>query len=174
MNDNVIQEAAHFRQVQLTKYDFSYVLNVAVANNTTLPAILTIEQDADFLVERITGNAYGPTDVNGLRLVTQPTVFPLAGTSVGFADRGLMIKITDTGAGRELTNGFVPAELLLSPGYGIAMNMPYPFRYYALRNTKFRFDIRNRDTSVGTGDPAPDLFHFISITLNGFKYMTPN
>jgi hypothetical protein len=171
--DNVVQEAAHFRQVQLSKYDFTYVLNIAVANNTTLPATLTIEQDADFRIEQITGECYGPCDANGIRSINASTDFPLAGTAVpsgaglgAYADRGLMLKMTDTGAGRELTNGFVPAELILSPGYGIALHQPYPFRYFALRNTKFRFDIRNRDTQAS-------LFHFISIAVNGYKYMTP-
>lgn len=164
MYENVSQEAAHFRQVQLGKYDYTYVLNISVANNTTLPAILTIEQDADFFIERITGSCYGPTDANGVRQLLSNTDFDMAGTTAGYADRGLMLKLTDTGAGRELTNGFVPAELMLSPGYGIALHQPYPFRYFALRNTKFRFDIRNRDT-------VAELFHTISIAVNGYKYV---
>lgn len=164
MYENVSQEAAHFRQVQLGKYDYTYVLNISVANNTTLPAILTIEQDADFFIERVTGSCYGPTDVNGVRQLASATDFDMAGTTAGYADRGLMMKITDTGAGRELTNGFVPAELILSPGYSITLHQPYPFRYFALRNTKFRFDLRNRDT-------AANLFHTISIAVNGFKYV---
>jgi len=163
MYENVVQEAAHFRQVQIGKYDYTYVLNISIANNTTLPAILTIEQDADFFVERLTGSAYGPTNVNGVRDLVGLTDFDMAGTTAGYADRGLMVKITDTGAGRELTNGFVPLELFLSPGYGIALHQPYPFRYFALRNTKFRFDFRNRDT-------AANLFHTVSIALNGYKF----
>jgi len=164
MNEQVVAEAVHFRQVQLSKYNFTYVLNIAVANNTTIPAFLTVEQDADFLIERVTGSALGPTDVNGVRQLASATDFDMAGTTAGYADRGLMIQITDTGAGRNLTNGFVPVELFLSPGYGVSLHQPYPFRYFALRNTKFRFDIRNRDTAV-------NLFHFISIGLNGFKFM---
>jgi len=169
----VIQEAAHFRAIQLSKYQFAYVLNIAVANNTTLPAFLTIEQDADFKIERITGSCLGPTDVNGVRSVNASTIFPLAGTAVpsgaglgAYADRGLLARITDTGAGRELTSGFIPLETILTPGYGLQKSMDFPFNYYALRNTKFRFDIRNRDTTA-------ELFHFCSIVLTGFKYNTP-
>lgn len=156
-------ELQNFRRIQLTKYTFIYVLNVPVANNTTLPALLTIEEDADFLVHAITGSALGPTDVNGARLSTITTTFPLAGTTVGFADRGLMAKITDTGAGRSLTNSFVPLETILSPGYGLAMDTPYAFKYLIKRNSKMQFDLRNRDTVAGS-------YHYVSICLHGTKY----
>src|SRR5436309_1862638 len=101
--NTVQQEAAHFREVQVNKYGFLYALNVPVANGTTLPAVLTIEEDADFLVEKFTGSAYGPTDVNGIRQTASATDFPLAGTTVGFADRGLTVRVTDSGSGRVLT-----------------------------------------------------------------------
>lgn len=155
----------NFRRVQLSEYAFIYVLNVPVANNTTLPAMLTIEEDADFLVHSITGSAYGPCDVNGARQATIATVFPLAGTTVGYADRGLMAKVTDTGAGRVLTSGFIPLETILSPGYGLAMDTPYPFKYLIKRNSKMQFDFRNRDTQVG------GYYHFTSICLHGTKYV---
>lgn len=163
-NESVAQEAAHFRSVQVNKYGFFYALNVPVANNTTLPAILTIEEDADFMVEKITGSAYGPTDVNGIRQTASATVFPLAGTTVGYADRGLTVKVTDTGAGRVLTNGFVPVETILTPGYGVAMFTPFLYKNFIRKNSKLQFDLRNRDTTAG------GLYHFISIVLHGHKY----
>ncbi len=156
-------EAQNFRRIQQTKYAFIYALNVPVANNTTLPAILTIEEDADFLVHSITGSAYGPTDVNGARQTGTATIFPLAGTTVGFADRGVMARVSDTGAGRLLTSGFVPLETILSPGYGLSLYTPYPFKYLIKRNSKIQFDLRNRDTTAA-------VYHFVSICLHGTKY----
>lgn len=159
-------EIQNFRRIQLTKWSFIYALNVPVQNNSTLPALLTIEEDADFMCERITGSCYGPTDVNGARVVASNTIFPLAGTTVGFADRGVMTKILDTGAGRVLTNGFVPLETILSPGYGLSLYQPYPFRYLIKRNSKLQFDLRNRDTTVD----AAAGYHFVSICLHGTKF----
>ncbi len=161
--DPVSIEAANFRRVQLTKYAFIYVLNVPVANNTTLPAFLTIEEDADFLVHSITGSAYGPTDVNGARQAPTATIFPLAGTTVGYADRGVMAKVTDAGAGRVLTSSFVPLETILTPGYGLSLDTPYPFKYLIKKNSKIQFDLRNRDTTAS-------YYHFVSIALHGTKY----
>ncbi len=166
-------QAQGFRTQQLSRWAYLYTLNVAVANNTTFPAILPIEQDAEFLIKSFTGSCYGPCDVNGVRSINASTDFPLAGTAVpsgatlpAVADRGLMLKITDTGAGRELTYGFVSAETILSPGYGVARTIPQPFEYYTLRNSKIQFDIRNRDTTAG-------LYHFISLTFYGFKFNAP-
>lgn len=161
--DSVAVEAANFRRIQLNKYSFFYVLNIPVANNNTIPAFLTIEEDADFQVCQITGSAYGPTDSNGVRQTASATDFPLAGTSTGYADRGLTLQLTDTGAGRVLTNGFVPVETFLSPGYGLQFFQPYPFKYWTKRNSSFRFDIRNRDSQA-------NLWHYLSIVLQGYKY----
>ncbi len=165
--DPVTLEAANFRKVQLTKYSFLYALNVPVANNTTLPALLTIEEDADFLVESFTGSCYGPTDVNGARQSGVATIFPLAGTTTGYADRGVMANVTDTGSGRKLTSGFVPLETILSPGYGASpsLQQPYPFKYMIKRSSKLQFDLRNRDTTA-------NYYHFVSIVMKGVKYTT--
>jgi len=168
--ESVAQDAAYFRRVQQNEYGFFYALNVPVANNNTLPAFLQIEEDADFLIERITGSAYGPCTEPGARILDASTIFPLAGTAVpsgatlaAYADRGLALKMTDTGSGRELTNGFVPVETFLSPGYGVSMHVPFPFKNYILRSSKIRFDIRNRDTTL-------EQFHFLSIVFHGRKF----
>ena len=163
MDPNRIQ-AQHFRQIQMTKYAFIYTLNVPVANNTTLPALLTIEEDADFIVHSFTGSCYGPCDVNGARQTGVATIFPLAGTTTGYADRGVTAKLTDTGAGRTLTSGFVPLEAILSPGYGMSPSLQtlFPFKYTIRRNSKIQFDLRNRDTTA-------NYFHWVSICLQGEK-----
>lgn len=173
MEEAVLHEALNFRRVQESKWSYFYSLNVAVANNTTFPAIINIEEDADFLFTSITGSAYGPTDIDGVRSINASTIFPLAGTAVpsgaglgAYADRGLMVQLSDTGKNRMLTSGMVPVETILTPGYGISKTVEQPFRYYALRNSKITVTITNRDTTA-------DLFHFLSLTAYGFKYNLP-
>ena len=90
----------------------------------------------------------------------------MPGTTTGFAGRGMTVKITDTGSGRDLTSGFIPLELLLAPGYGRSFQMPYPLKYFALRNSKIRFEFRNRDTESGARQQ-------VDIALNGFKFQMP-
>ena len=173
METAVLSEAIHLRRVQESKWSFFYVLNVAIANNTTFPALINIEEDADFLFTSLTGTAYGPCNEDGVRSINASTIFPLAGTAVpsgaglgAYADRGLVMRMTDSGKNRELSSGFVPVETFLTPGYGISKTVEQPFKYYALRNSQIRLDIRNRDTTA-------DLFHFVSIVAYGFKYQTP-
>lgn len=159
----MVQEAAYRRLVQKFKYNYSYTVTGIIAANTTAPLILTIEQDADFYIEKITGSCFGP-----VALVTGipgggATDFDMPGTAAGFAGRGLSVQITDTGAGRELTNGFVPCEDLFTPGYGLGFFQPYRINYMAKRNSKIRFDVRNRDTQT-------DANQQIDLVLNGYKY----
>lgn len=175
----VTLEARNFREQQLTKWSFMYTLNVVVRNGETFPAVLSIEEDAEFMAVSITGSAYGPCDEQGVKLLDENTNFPLAGTSVpsgagipAIADRGLSIRITDQGAGRTLTNGFIPVETLLSPGYGLARAVPQPLRYYLLRNSQLQFDIRNRDTAVSNGEGVT-CHHYLSLCIYGFKYQVP-
>ncbi len=174
----VTLEAQQFRETQISKWGFLYTLNVAVPNNSTFPAQLPIEEDAEFFCHSFTGSCYGPTNSLGVKALNASTDFPLAGTAVpsgaglpAIADRGLMFNITDQGAGRTLANGFIAAETILSPGYGLSRSIPQPFRYWGLRNSKLQFDIRNRDTALGAGDTT--LYHYLSLTIYGFKYNVP-
>lgn len=168
---NIVElQAKDLRQKQLSRYAYFYTLPVVVANNTTYPAILAVEQDADMLFTSFTGTAYGPCDANGVRLINAETDFPLAGTASpsgaglpAVADRGISLRIMDTGSGITLTNGLIPVETLLTPGYGVARTVPQPFEYFALRNSKIQFDIHNRDT-------VAEQYHFICITLYGYKF----
>lgn len=174
----VATEAAHFRAQQLNKWAFMYTLNVVVRNGETFPAILSIEEDAEFQAIHITGSAYGPCSQLGVKLLNANTNFPLAGTAVpsgvglpAIADRGLAIRITDQGAGRTLTNGFIPVETFLTPGYGLTRTVPQPLKYYLLRNSQLQFDIRNRDTAVSGGETV--YHHYLSLCIYGFKYQVP-
>lgn len=163
---SVAQEQLNNRQVQKFKYNYTYHITGNIAPGQTAPVILTIDQDADFMIHKITGSVYGPVNANGVVQTDGATNFPMPGTTTGFAGRGITVKITDTGTGRDLTNGFVPAELLLSPGYGRQFYTPYPIKYFAIRNSKIRFDFRNRDQAASARQQ-------IDIALNGDKYQMP-
>lgn len=158
------QEAAYRRETQKFKFNYTYTVSAVILAQTTLPVLLTIEQDADFWAIQLTGSAYGPTDDDGIPS-GGATAFDMPGTAAGFAGRGLTLQITDTGASRPLSSGFIPVELLLTPGYDIGFHLPYQFKYWAKRNSKLKFDIRNRDTG--------SEYHQIDIALNGFKYTIP-
>jgi len=163
---SIQQEQMHKRLNQKYKYNYTYQVEALVANAQTQPTFLTITQDADFMIEKITGSVFGPVNDQGVPQIAGATDFPMPGTTTGFAGRGLSMKITDTGAARDLTNGFIPVETMLTPGYGIELYLPYTIRYFARRNSRLRFDFRNQDT-------AASLFHSITIALNGFKYNMP-
>ena len=156
------------RDKQLVSYNYSYALNLAVPNNSQRVGSIVVDNDADFFIERITGSAYGPTDENGVRLLNEPTDFPLAGTTQGYADRGLFMEIRSKGAVLDLTDGFIALETVLTPGYDTEFHIPYPYKFYVRRNTTLNFTFSNRDTA--TPNTAPELYHFVNITLNGYKY----
>jgi len=161
----IAHEQVHNRNVQKYKFNFTYSISSIVAASAVTPFTLAIEQDADFLVEKITGSCFGPVTAAGIPVAAN-TDFPQPGIAAGagFAGRGITIAITDTGPGRDLTSGSIPAELLLTPGYGIQMYIPYPIKYFAIRNSKIRFTFTNRDTQAR---------HQIDIALNGYKFQMP-
>jgi hypothetical protein len=164
---SVEQQQLHNREIQRFKYQYSYSVSAIVAPSGSLPVILNIETDADFMVEKITGTVLGPVDSNGLYDQAGLTDFPQPGTGGAaptFAGSGLTLQIVDQGAGRDLTNGFIPIENLLTPGYDVGMFLPYPYHYFARRNSNIRFDFRNRDTQ---GSQSAD------ITLTGYKFQMP-
>lgn len=162
---SVAHEQIHNREVQRYKFHYIYTISANIAAAATTPFVLTIDQDADYMMEKWTGSAAGPVNANGIPQVAN-TDFPQPGigAGAGFAGRGLTVRLTDTGAGRDLSNGFVPVENILSPGYGVQLFLPYPVRYFAKRNSKIKFDFRNRDTQGR---------HSIDIAIGGYKYQMP-
>lgn len=167
-------EAQDHRDKQAYKYNFTFPQSVAVPNNGQRNFQIVVDADADFYAERLTGSALGPCDSNGLRLTAQPTDFPYLGAAgIGFADRGLMVSIKDGGSRIDLTDGFVPLELIFTPGYDIGtFYIPFPFKYFVRRNAKLVFTFTNRDTKVGIAPIANAvLYHFVSVSLNGSKYL---
>lgn len=159
--DAVAKEVQHERELTAMRYNYTYTLSDSIVGQQTLPFFITIEQGTDFACKNILGSAYSYD-------AQEDTDFPIPNSlgATAWAGRGLSIQITDTRSGRNLTSGFVTAETLLTPGYGMNFQQPYPFRYHFYRNTKIRFDIRNRDNANRT--------HYFDIMLNGFKVVTPN
>lgn len=165
--EQVASEQIHNADVQKFKFNYTYTISALINPDTTTPFVLAIEQDADFLFTQLTGSCYGPCDANALP-VAQNTSFPMAGVGAGagFAGRGITIEISDTGSSRDLTRGAVPAELMLTPGYGLQFHLPYPMKYFAARNSKIKFNFTNRDQVAGAR-------HQIDIAINGYKYQMP-
>lgn len=159
--DAVAKEVQHDRELTAMRYNYTYTLSDSIVGQTTLPFFITIEQGTDFSCKWMLGSAFSYDAVND-------TDFPIPNSlgATAWAGRGLSVQITDTRSGRNLTSGFVTWETLLTPGYGLNFQQPYPFRYHFYRNTKIRFDIRNRDNANRT--------HEFEIQLNGFKVVTPN
>lgn len=156
----VANEVAHQRELQAQKWNYTYTLSGSIAGQATLPFTLTIEQGTDFICQWLTASAYSYDSENA-------STFPIPNSagSTAWAGRGLSVNIVETRSGRELTSGFVALELLGTPGYGLNFQQPYPFKNFFWRNSKIRFDIRNRDSA--------DRTHYFDIALNGYKVVTP-
>lgn len=154
-------ELHHLREVQAMKFFYTYVLNDHILGQQTLPFNITIEQGTDFQCKFMTMSAFNYDAVN-------PTAFPIPNSLgvVAWAGRGLSIAITDTRSGRTLTSGYVPLELLGTPGYGMNFQRVFPLPYLFNRNSKIRFDVRNRDNA--------NRDHQFSIALHGYKVMSPS
>lgn len=153
-------EVEHDRSVQAMKWNYTYVLNDSIVGQQTLPFNIQIEQGTNFKAYWLTASAFSYDGEDA-------TDFPIP-NSLGvtaWAGRGLSVRIVDTRSSRELTSGYVPLELLGTPGYGLNFQHPYPFRYFFYPNTLIRFDVRNRDNS--------DRTHYFHIALNGYKIATP-
>lgn len=173
----VIAEIQTASKIQRVKYWFTYTVTSTILNGSTRPLLITIEQDADFQILELTASCNGPVNEDATPIGTAGsatdgqtalTDFPLFGDTTQSA-RGLTVQITDTGAGRVLTSGEIPIENIGTPGYGQQLYIPYKFKYLALRNTKLRFDVRNRDLATTSPDGL-DEYHEISLGLTGFKY----
>lgn len=154
------EEVKHERHVQAMKWWYTYVLSDTLVGQGSFPFTVTIEQGTDFKCEYLTASAFSYDGSNA-------SSFPIPNSAglTAWAGRGLTMRITDTRAGRDLTSGEVPFELMATPGYGLSFIRPFPFRYFWLRNSKIRFDIRNLDNSTRT--------HSFNIAMHGFKYLTP-
>lgn len=154
----VDQQVQHDRDQQVVRWNYTYYIAGTVSAGATQPFNLTIEQGTDFKQNYLTGSAFAYNTETG-------SSFPMPNASglTSWAARGLSVMITDTRSGRTLTSGYIPFELIMTPGYGMNFQHPMPFRYFWYRNTKVQFDIRNRD----------GIDQDFAIALNGFKELVP-
>lgn len=153
-------ELAHAREVQAMKSFYVYTLSGSLAGQASDVFTINIEQGSDFEIRFMTASAFSYD-------ADDDSSFPIP-NSLGvaaWAGRGLSMKITDAMAGRELTSGWLPFELIGTPGYGLNFQNVFPLKYLAYRNNKLRFDIRNRDNA--------DRSHDFEIALCGYKIFTP-
>lgn len=158
----VANEVTHLRNLQAQKWNYTYTLTGEIYGQTTAPYVLTIEQGTDFICHWLTASAFSYDES-----AENPTAFPIPNSAgvTSWAGRGLSVAITETRSSRELISGYVPFELLATPGYGLNFQHPYPFKNFFWRNSKLRFDVRNRDNA--------NRLHSFAIALNGYKVATP-
>lgn len=156
---SIMNEVEDERDRQAVRWQYIYGIADTVSTGQTTSFTLTIEQGTDFKCIGITVSAFNYDAANA-------TIFPAVGNTA-WAMRGLSVQIVDANAGRELTSGFIPFELIAAPGYGLNFQNIYPFRYHFYRNNKIRFDVRNRETTAARAD------HQFAIALLGWKILTP-
>jgi hypothetical protein len=147
------------RESQAMQHSFIYAVSGAVLGLQTLPFNLLIESGSDFQCLMMTASAFSYDAVNA-------TIFPVP-NSLGIvtsAGDGLSVQITDTASGRQLTNGFVSIRNIGTPGYGVNMVKPLPFRYHFKANSILRFDVRSRETNAARSQS----FEFALIGLKTF------
>jgi hypothetical protein len=176
--ETIMHELKKHRDDQKVKWAYSYTVSGLVRNGNTQALTLAIGQDAYFRCETITGKCFGPVDANGVWVgltttLTPQSNFPVFGDS-RFAQSGISFKLTDQGAGTELINDYLNAELQLTPAYGLNFLQPFKFNYTFRPSSIVRFDVRNRDTAQAFVTATPttkvDEYHYVSFALNGYKY----
>jgi len=126
-----------FRQQELirqkSEYPFFIPLNTVTvaASNVNTTQTITIGSDGDFRISHITG----AIEPNGNSLNT------------------ISVQITDQGAGRNLTEGYIPANLFLSPGINTnQLFFPWKFNYTVKATATLKFDFLNSDATARTID----------------------
>ena len=187
-------EELHFRRTQLNQYSHAYSLTaLCPASDTDIAAgnigvitraVLENEEDADFLIMKMSGSVEAPVDNNGQPLpnIVGSGAYLAPTVSSGRMERGLSMRISNLSTGVDLTarfqdpqvgatlaNNFIPVENLLSPGYGFRMYKPIPFTYMLIRGERLLFEFRNRDS--GSGEDG-DFFHRVCIALIGQRAET--
>lgn len=173
MNSLVREHLKARLQQQEQSWNFVYRETILVPNGGSAAAVLNISQDAHFDIEEITGTLYGPVTADGISAVvagvkTAPASdFPYPGDNTQ-ARSGVSIKIEDQGSQRTLTQDFVFAEDLLTPGYGPVRYQMQSFKYLLRKASTLRIEARNRDTQAGDADEQ--LFHLVQICFKGTKY----
>jgi hypothetical protein len=169
----IANQVTHEREVQAMRYPFIYTLSGEVNGQQSMPFTLLIDQGSDFLCRFITGSCYS-YDAR----VGHESSFPIPNSMgvTSWAGRGLSFMFTDTRSGTQLMSDMVPAEVMLTPGYGMTFVEPVPFTYFFWRNSKLKVDVRNRDNATRAFDPQNPTIpsaHQFNISLHGYKVFTP-
>ena len=162
------------RNKQAVRRPYFMSASIPVPNNGRAKATLVCDQDADIMVCGLNGSIVAPSDVNGRRLSSQSTIWPIAvsgGLAIdGFAERGISMRVYASSE-KELQLSdplnFMDAKMFLQPGYRIGgFSRPMPFTRYLQRDSKLTFEFLNSDTATG----AAPVFHFVTLILACRKY----
>lgn len=159
---SMMAELKDMRERQKLRWQYVYGFADDIAPNTTLPFTITIESGTDFRSKWLTMSAFNYDATNA-------SIFPMPNSagSTAWSGRGLSVAIHDESSGRDITSGYIPYELLATPGFGLNFQYPYPFNYHFQRNTQIRFDVRNRETNAARNDMQ------FAIALLGEKLLSP-
>lgn len=185
MNKNLVSRDPVFsamaseakRELDLQKKKWWYVYNLSgfIPGQTQKIFEIITDQNTDFHCQFLSISAYSYSSSANERTLF-PIPNPFLTTPINyqaFAGRGLAVRISDTRAGRELTSGFVPLELIACPGWDNSSDRPFPFRYMFYRNTLIRIEIRNFDNVLRTMPSAnsvnPGSSQQFEFALSGYK-----
>lgn len=187
--DDTAVEELYFREAEPYRNQKAFTLKAVIPNGGALvSAWLQIDTSGDFLCESLTGSAQGPVNSAGLWQKNSATDFPMAGTTTGWADRGVLLSIVDVGrqgiqytavqgnlnivaAGTSYYDR-IPFGALAAPGYASAgesfalgsLYRPQPFKVLFPKGALIRFDFRNLDAQAG-------LYHRVDLVLKGKRYV---
>lgn len=164
------QEKRLLFELDPKKHGKAFTVRAIVAMGGLRPLYFNAPE-ADFRIQFLSGACQGPVNAAGLR-VNGATDFPAPGTTTGYAERGLELRIIHLShSGRELSQtrqmlnasatvirDFLPVENLLTPGYGYG---PFfrmrPFEYFLPRGETLRIDVRNQDNAAGGNNHRIDI-----------------
>lgn len=132
LRQRAIEKAHAIRDAKLAlqseQYNFFIPLTgvTVLADSVNTPASVQIGSDGDFAIKKITGD-FVP---NASSLCT------------------ISVKISDQGRGNNLTEGYVPLNLFLSPGSSTnALFFAWDFNYILRATSTLQLDFLNTDTS---------------------------
>ena len=176
LNDKI--ETQRYRYHKLLGSSVAVPCKGSAEGNSARVAI-TNNLDGDYVIEEIRIKAYGPCDVNGIVPQTlsvagyHQTDFPSgvsvssAATATQKAESGVTVKIVDAATRRELTDGFMPLECMISPAYGDLKVLP-AWKHVLKKQTDLVFEFRNRDTAKL--DSGATAYHWVEVSLHGDRH----
>lgn len=163
------------RNKQSVRRPYFMSASLPVPNGGQGRITLVCDQDADIQILGLNGTIVAPADVNGRRVMSAHSIFPLSVTALGvaidgYAERGLKMRIFETND-KNLSlsdpDNYMDAKMFLQPGYRVGdLSRPMPWKRYLQRDSKLSFDFINSDTATG----GVALYHFVTLILTCRKY----